>query len=328
MRHHYWELPIYVYLFLGGLGGGIMFLSMIFTLFMFPGVTAVVETVWLPMLVAVGCLGLGCFFLVFELGQPFAFLRVFLKNTSIICWGARFLTVAMIAAILWWLCYIPLDMFAGFSEAIRPSAPLWMTLAGCAGFAIMVYTGVMLSTLKAHSFWATPALPALFTVSALSTACAGIMLAAGIHPNGGLMQNLLAAEAIKEIVHMADIVLVIAELTILLVMILSFLGAGNKVQNAVAHRWVHGSYAPAFWGGMICCGLVIPEILTLFGSGVATHVVAPVLVLCGGLLLRALCIFSDDRAEVPGETIYFTRLKKKGEAEFLTRWDYAGENEF
>lgn len=328
MRHHYWELPIYVYLFLGGLGGGMMLLNMIFTQFLFPGVPAVAEAMWLPMLVAIGCLALGCFFLVFELGQPFAFLGVFLKSSSIICWGARFLTVAMISAILWWACYIPLDAFSGLTAALAPTASLWAVLAGVCGFAIMVYTGVMLSTLKAHSFWATPALPVLFTVSALSTACAGVMLAAGIHPNGGLMQNLLAAEAIKEIVHTADVVLVIAELVILLVMILSFLGAGNKTQNKVAHRWVHGSYAPAFWGGMICCGLVIPEILNIFGSGVATHVIAPIFVLCGGLLLRALCIFSDDRAEVPGETIYFTRLKKKGEAEFLTRWDYAGENEY
>lgn len=36
-------------------------------------------------------------------------------------------------------------------------------VAGVAGFGIMVYTGVMLSTLKAHAFWATPALPVLFT---------------------------------------------------------------------------------------------------------------------------------------------------------------------
>ena len=27
MRHHYWELPIYVYLFLGGLGTGIVALD-------------------------------------------------------------------------------------------------------------------------------------------------------------------------------------------------------------------------------------------------------------------------------------------------------------
>ncbi|MDO4182840.1 MAG: polysulfide reductase NrfD [Coriobacteriia bacterium] len=336
MRHHYWELPIFVYLFLGGLGGGIMFLSMIFTLIMAPGSMEMVQVVWLPMLVAIACLALGCFFLVFELGQPFAFLRVFLKNTSIICWGARFLTVAMLAAIVWWVAYLPYESvewlwpFQGLADALRVAGPVCMVLAGVAGFCIMVYTGVMLSTLKAHSFWATPALPVLFTVSALSTACAGIMLFAGIHPEGATMGVQLASTFVHEQVHEYDIVLVIAELTVLFVMILSFLGSGNKVQNQVAHRWIHGSYALAFWGGMICIGLGIPEIINIFCGEVEvlTHIVAPIMVLCGGLLLRAMCIFSDDRAEIPGEIRYFTKLKKKGQAEFLTRWDYNGQNEF
>ena len=32
MKHHYWEAPIVIYLFLGGLGGGIFFLSALFDL--------------------------------------------------------------------------------------------------------------------------------------------------------------------------------------------------------------------------------------------------------------------------------------------------------
>ncbi len=47
----------------------------------------------------------------------------------------------------------------------------------------MVYTGVMLSTLKAHSFWATPALPVLFTISACPRACAAIVLSLGGLPS-------------------------------------------------------------------------------------------------------------------------------------------------
>ena len=35
--HHYWEYPIAIYLFLGGLGGGILFLSWVMTAFVFPG---------------------------------------------------------------------------------------------------------------------------------------------------------------------------------------------------------------------------------------------------------------------------------------------------
>ena len=37
MKHHYWEPPIALYLFLGGLAGGILFLAAIFNTFIVPG---------------------------------------------------------------------------------------------------------------------------------------------------------------------------------------------------------------------------------------------------------------------------------------------------
>ena len=37
MKHHYWEAPIVIYLFLGGLGGGIMCLTAIMSLIVNPG---------------------------------------------------------------------------------------------------------------------------------------------------------------------------------------------------------------------------------------------------------------------------------------------------
>ena len=192
-------------------------------------------------------------------------------------------------------------------------------VAGVAGFGVMVYTGVMLSTLKAHAFWATPALPVLFTVSALSTACAAIALSLG----GALQLEgvaLLLAELIHEIVHTVDIVLVVAEIVVLLVMVLSFYGAGNVCAHEVAARWVRGKTAPLFWGGMVFGGLLLPLCLYVFGAGTAASaLVAPWLVLCGGLLLRYLCVYSDERAPIPGEVRFNERLPKK-DAAFLTAW--------
>ncbi len=333
MRHHYWAWYIPTYLFLGGLGGGIMFLSMILSVFVYPGSEAVVQALWLPVFFALACIAVGCLFLILDLGQPTVFYRAFVKNKSVIAWGARCLSVCMIFALLWWLSAIP--MVAPI-DCLRPIVDFFttfrvfnMVLSGIAGACVMIYTGAMLSTLKAHSWWATPALPILFTVSATSTGCAGIMLFAGIHPLGGTADVLLATEAVHHFVHTGDIILVFSELFILLTMVLSFLGAGNKVQNAAAHRWIHGSYAFPFWFGMILCGLVIPQTINLFCGEIAilSYVIGPLFVLFGGCLLRFLCIQSDDRAEIPGESRYFSRLKKKGEAEFLTRWEY-GKNEF
>ena len=109
-------------------------------------------------------------------------------------------------------------------------------------------------------------------------------------------------------------------------MVLSFLGAGNKTANRVAHKWIHGSYAAFFWVGMMGIGLLIPEFIYIFLGGVASSVVAPVMVLCGGLLLRFMVVNSDERAPLPGEDRYYNRLVDH-DAEFIHKWTY-GENIF
>ena len=165
------------------------------------------------------------------------------------------------------------------------------------------------------------------SVSALSTACAAIALSIGWWPAVFSLETVIVAEASKEILHTVDIILVVVEIVVLLVMVLSFLGAGNKTANKAAHRWVHGSYAPLFWGGMIFGGLLLPEILYVFGGhSAASTLVAPVLELLGGLLLRFMVVLSDDRAPLPGEDRYYTRIADKDD-KFVKAWTY-GENIF
>lgn len=326
MKHHYWEAPIVIYLFLGGLGGGIFFLASVFDLIVAPGCGPLF---FAPVFFALAALALGCFFLVFELGQPPVFWRVFTTKTAIIKWGAVLLSVAMIFGFVWWLSYLYLlgwEWAVALASALAGIRPLMIGVAGVAGFGIMVYTGVMLSTLKAHAFWATPALPVLFTVSALSTACAAIALSLGGAVDAAGL-GLLVEELIREIVHIADIVLVIAEIVVLLVMVLSFYGAGNVTAQKVAARWVRGRTAPLFWGGMVVGGLLLPLALYLAGAGTAaSEIVAPVLVLCGGLLLRYLCVYSDERAPIPGEERFYERLHSS-DTRFMTAW-IQGENKY
>lgn len=325
--HHYWEYPIAIYLFLGGLGGGILFLNWIFSAFVFPGID-LTQVMMLPNFIALIAIVIGLFFLVFELGQPPVFYRAYVTATSIIKWGAVLLTIASVGDLVWLLAYwspaVPVLGFLSVFNFFEPIGPLMLAAAGLAGFGIMVYTGVMLSTLKAHSFWATPALPILFTTSALSTASAMIMLSMGGWP--GVMATLidyLAVHEIHSMLHLIDIILMFAELSILLIMILSFLGAGNRTQQRVALRWVKGSYAPFFWVGMVGLGLVVPLLLDISGGALA-GTVANVLVLCGGCLLRFLCVWSDDRQPLPDENRYYFRLKTADDR-FMTRWDKSGK---
>ena len=331
MRHHYWEWPIATYLFLGGMGGGMFALAAILSFIVFPGQVEIVGAVmaW-PVFLALVWLAFGCFLLVFELGQHAAFPLVFFNSvTSVLGHGARILVTCMVFGALWWISYLPWGWISGLAGFLAMFRSVNLAIAGLAGFCIMLYTGIFLSTLKAHSFWATPALPVLFTVSATSTACACIMLALGctwLYPSAdqliagqaGVAAIASLAEEAHELLHTIDIILICAEIIVLLVMVLSFVCAGNKTAQAAANRWIRGSYKLLFWGGMICAGLLLPLLFNLCGLSAP----AAVLALCGGLLLRFLVIFTDDRAEVPGETRYFTRLKKVGEpgSEFMTKW--------
>ncbi len=325
IKHHYWEPPIALYLFLGGLAGGILFLSAIFNAFVIPGHT---ELFALPSLVAILCVAVGCIFLIVDLGQPGVFWRVWTTSKSIIKWGATFLVIATLFALVFFLAYIGdgWSFFAPLSDLLKPAATFCLSCGGFFGLCIMMYTGIMLSTLKAHAFWATPALPVLFTISATSTGCAAVVLSIGGWPAITTLASLEAAEEALGIMHVVDIVLVLVELVVLLTMVLSFLGAGNVTAHKVAVRWVKGSYAMWFWVGMVGVGLCLPFILYTIGGGsyIASEVVAPIFVLAGGCLLRFLVVNSDDRAPLPGEERYYSRTAK-ADAKFIREWTY-GKN--
>jgi polysulfide reductase chain C len=306
----YWTWPIAIYLFLGGLGGGILTFVALFE-FLIGGFG---EVFAFPVLLGVACLGLGCFFLVFELGQPQVFLRVFTTATSIIKWGAVLLSVALITGFVWFVSYLGW----GWTDIFIPLRGICLGLAGITGALVMVYTGVFLASLKAHAFWSTPALPVLFTVSALSTGAAASSLFMGIWP---AVQSIANAELINEaheLLHSIDIVLIIVEMVVLLIYVLLLRGSGNDTARSVAIRWMTGSMAPLFWGGMLLFGLLCPLGFYLAG-GTAAAYVAPVLVMAAGLLLRFMVVWSDDRRLIPGERRFYERLPQHDEA-FLSAW--------
>jgi polysulfide reductase chain C len=328
MRHHYWEWQIACYLFLGGLGGGILALAAILQFFVYPGIAVVSEVMALPCIIALIAIAIGLCLLVIELGQPLVFYRAFVRSTSVICWGARILTVTFIFGIIFALSYIPWAWFAPIANFLVPFRDFSLAISGFTGALVVLYTGIFLSTLKAHAFWATPALPVLFTISAFSTACAAISLSVGGWPAGldlafysqEYLLYYAAIEAIHEIVHIVDVVLVVCEVVVLLVMTLSFLCAGNPAAKKAAAKWLKGSYAGFFWVGMMGLGLIIPELLYVFApETIGGLVIAPILVLAAGCLLRFLIIFTDERLALPGEELFYSKLPSN-DALFIHKW--------
>ena len=321
-----WELATYLYL--GGLGGGMLCFAAVIGLFICPDSAIVCGSlVWVE-LWAIIIIMIGVALLVYELGQPIVFERAFVTRTSVIKWGACVLVLSCIGAaffLLWEITWF------GGSQAGDPIAKFWLGFGGFFGICVMVYTGTMLSSLKAKPFWNTPALPILFTISALSTgACMDALLFGHFPlPHEWLQAGDLMATAewgviqgeIVEMLHVADLVLALAEIVcLLLYVLLMFCAPASTHAKAVAERWVRGSWAPIFWGLMLGCGLVLPVLcnihgLAMGGSALGSYV-APVLVLLSGLLFRFMIIFSADRCVAPGEELYYGRLSQEHEDYF------------
>jgi len=331
LTKHFWFWPIAWYLFLGGLGGGTLTIAGIFDLAFRGGVEldgvivgpmAYVGSVFsLAVFIAIACLGIGSFLLIFELGQPKVFLRVFLSRTAIIKYGACLLILAMGFGFVYFLFFLPPEWNLFFYSWI------WLRDICCIcmmvfGLSVVVYTGVLLSSMKSKPFWNTPALPVLFTVSALSTASALMAITAGMWPAStfDFYHMHVVTEFIVKNLHTIDMVLVLVEVVVLVIYVLMMYGAGNVTARAVALKWLKGSFAVPFWFGMLFMGLLVPFGCYLAG-GICAEFVAPVFVLAAGLLLRFMIVYSDARRAIPGEERYWARIPK-GNEKFLTAWKW------
>lgn len=332
-----WELATYLYL--GGLGGGMLTFAAIIGIILSPSEMTSAMLVW-PVLMAIIVLVVGTGLLVFELGQWKVFYRAFVTRTAVIKWGAVFLSISMIFAALFlvfevsWFSFLPFIPWEGVAR-------FCLGVAGFFGACVMLYTGTMLSSLKAKAFWNTPALPMLFTISALSTGACLLALCYGAFPlpsewlmYGDLYNTAEWAverhEAI-ELMHVIDLILVIVEIVAMLLYVLLMFCAPPSVDaKKVANRWVRGNWAFVFWGLMIGCGLVIPLLCNIhglaMGGSVLGNYVAPVFALLGGLLFRFMIIWSGDRKLYPGEEKYYERLVDAGHGKefkpaFMRYWD-------
>jgi protein NrfD len=305
-EEHKWGWPIASYLFLGGLGGGMIVLAGLADIAFDRG-----EVFSLSSLIAGIAIAVGSGLLIFELGRPFQFWRVLSRQKAIMTAGA------------WMLSLTICTSFAYFS--FWPGFSPWRELVGLRhlfaginvvlGFGVCIYTGVLLGSLRARAFWNTPILPVLFLVSGLSTGAGAQALLAGAWPYQGSAD----LDAVHGVLRSLDLTLVVFELMVLFLYVLMMRLAAGPFTAGIATKWLAGEKSFAFWGGLVVFGLVAPGLLYLVPS-VTAQFAAPVLILMGGLILRFLVVFSDERAELPGEGEYYARLPK-ADAPFLKAWD-------
>ncbi|WP_417911255.1 NrfD/PsrC family molybdoenzyme membrane anchor subunit [Candidatus Electronema sp. PJ] len=209
---HVWDWRVAIYLFLGGLSGGLMTMSAIN--YLRPKQQALDSTCsWQIPVLAPILLTIGLFFLNLDLERKlnaFWFYLTF-KPVSPMSWGAWIVFVIYPLMILYALASLPKDVKGKIKyPAIRNAAdtlqPYLLPLAKVnviAGIMLAIYTGILLSTLVARPLWNSAILPVLFLTSGMSAGAAVMIIVA-------------QTKEVKLFFTKIDIWLIIGELVVLL----------------------------------------------------------------------------------------------------------------
>ena len=283
-----WEIP--VYLFLGGMAAGTLFLSAL--LWSRPGPRSRAARLLpfvAPVLLA---LGMGALFL--DLSHKLHVFRFYLafRWTSPMSWGAWILLVVFPIAILFGLATIADEdaealaarvpalrrpVASGRAFALRHARGLRMA-AAIAAVGLGGYTGVLLSALGARALWGSALLGPLFLVSGISSGAAFTMLLG------------ISAEE-RAFLARADIHAMWLEIALILFFLVG-LGTGGAASRAAADLVLGGAFTAPFWALVVVAGLVIPTAMELLERRLhlAATAVAPALVLLGGFALRWILV--------------------------------------
>lgn len=282
MHNTTWGMLIVVYLFLGGISAGASIVA---------GTSMILG--WTDKIKKAGAylapfpVMLGLLLLIFDLHRPLHFYQLLLNYnpSSVMSWGviALFVFAPVSLATAWF-------NFKG----IRGNVEQFLGIANIIlGLGIGAYTGLLLAAVSSNPVWGSALIPALFTVSALSTGICGTILLAGIAFKAG------HAELAK--LASLDLVAILVELLIILILIVFWL---NNVQStSAAEAMLTGKYGIMFWLLVVGTGLIMPLFIIIYelkihgrAPGIVPYVSAA-MVLFGGFFLRYVMVYA-------GQSIY------------------------
>lgn len=290
-----WRWLIAAYLFLAGVGGGAYLAGVIADIFGGPDwmtVSKIGITLGLP------CVLVGTLFLLADLGTPLNAWRVWMKpKTSWIARGTIIIVLFMIFSgiHMGWLVW-------PFGSPLADDAST-RHLVGIIGavfaFLTVIYTGLLLGYSQPIALWNTALLPVLFFFSAVSTGIMAVMLI-----GGGLGVSLDQLGLLSNV----DAVLLVIEMFVLIVFLYN---AYRTLESRYsAKRILAGPIAPAFWLGVIVCGLLLPFFLEVLGGEGFAVSLAAVLGLFGGLCLRFTVLAGGIISPIVAGGFEFARVAK------------------
>lgn len=290
-----WEWPVAVYLFLGGLVGGLMILVAVFRLrrdSMFDRAVRIAD-MW-----AIPLLGFGLFMLFADLSYKVHAWRFFttLQISSAMSWGSWILLTAGLILVLRLSVHLPSTRWftdeRGPDFVRRPLRALglrasdhthsldWASVA--VGAALAFYTGILLSTIPARPLWDSVVLAPLFLVSGIAAAGAFVCLFLPPRAHRRLTPTAMALCG-------GELVLIGA--------FFATLGFGTRATGRAVATLFEWPFGFAFWGLVVFVGLLAPlsiETAELRNRAVPVGLSrsAPALKLLGSVGLRLVIVLA------------------------------------
>ncbi|MCZ6627391.1 MAG: polysulfide reductase NrfD, partial [SAR324 cluster bacterium] len=292
-----------LYLFFGGLTGGIFIISVVADLIgirhkQYENLSKLTAYIDIPIL------GLAGFFIIFHLGQPGRGLALWNFTNIDSSWMARGGFVVLFASIFT-VGYAALWYF-GVDQKIR-------RIIGVVGIPVLgfmaIYTGLLLSGAMFVPLWSRHFLPTLFLNSGILGGLAGIGLIAVLTSYfraesehlGGVLRVLSFAVAVVILLEFSELYMFMNHLATdsgAVVKTGNFFGPKGRVE---AFEYVtQGPLAVWFWLGIIGLGLSLPFVITLIGL-IFDRLIQPyiklvalanfTLILVGGAILRFVIVW-------------------------------------
>jgi len=293
-----WGLPVISYFFLAGMGAGAVVVSGSVLLRKGGFGASRFAIARCGALIGPFPVMLGTFLIVFELGQPFRALNLFhLINLSPMSIGSWFLNIFITLSVLYAMTFLPPSAGPGDKLAPFRRALAWICVP--LGIGVAVYTGIMLGAMPARPLWNSPILSALFTLSALSSGVAVIILA-GVFIRRKSNDIAIRGDYEKSsyLLISSDALLLAGELMVVFLFILFGHLTIGDVRYAMSAILPGGNLAVMFWGLVVLVGLTIPFVVEIyqifpklihgrkFKSHAAIEVIVPLAILIGGFALR------------------------------------------
>jgi formate-dependent nitrite reductase membrane component NrfD len=310
---HIWTWEVAMYLFLGGLTAGIMVFAAAMTLLR-KDEEAPFASSQLALLAPI-VLSLGMTTLFLDLEHRLYVYRFYtaFQIASPMSWGAWILIliypISILQILSTWRRGFPVTLQYIDRVPLSGSVLDWCekhkhriaALAIPTGVALGIYTGILLSAFSARPFWNSGVLGPLFLVSGLSTAAALVALVSRQKSEKSLFTHI-------------DVVLIVVELALVSLFLIN-LASGSGVQIEALQSITGGDHTLVFWVLFVGIGLLVPlflELLEQRGVTKSLAMLAPVLVLLGGYVLRQVMI------DV-GQESTWTRYDTQFSAELLER---------